>query len=76
MTASATASRALPSKSNATARIARTSLRFLTGDSGSRRIVASANAESARLIDAAHVEADRLRGECDIYVDSKLAEFE
>jgi hypothetical protein len=22
------------------------------------------------------VEADRLRGECDIYVDSKLAEFE
>ena len=29
-----------------------------------------------RLIDAAHAEADRLRGECDIYVDSKLAEFE
>ena len=23
-----------------------------------------------------HAEADRLRGECDIYVDSKLAEFE
>src|ERR1700733_502496 len=39
-------------------------------------VVQSANAESARLIDAAHVEADRLRGECDIYVDSKLAEFE
>ncbi len=28
------------------------------------------------MIDAAHAEADRLRGECDIYVDSKLAEFE
>ena len=39
-------------------------------------VVQSANAESARLIDAAHAEADRLRGECDIYVDSKLAEFE
>ena len=39
-------------------------------------VVQSANAESARAIDAAHVEADRLRGECDIYVDSKLAEFE
>ena len=39
-------------------------------------VVQSANAESGRLIDAAHAEADRLRGECDIYVDSKLAEFE
>lgn len=39
-------------------------------------IVATATAEATRLIDAAHAEADRLRGECDIYVDSKLAEFE
>ena len=39
-------------------------------------VVQSANAEATRLIDAAHAEADRLRGECDIYVDSKLAEFE
>ncbi len=39
-------------------------------------IVQSANAEATRLIDTAHAEADRLRGECDIYVDSKLAQFE
>src|SRR6201988_513334 len=35
-----------------------------------------ATAEATRLVDSAHAEADRLRGECDIYVDSKLAEFE
>ncbi|CKT50486.1 cell division protein [Mycobacterium tuberculosis] len=39
-------------------------------------VVAAANAESTRLVDTAHAEADRLRGECDIYVDNKLAEFE
>ena len=39
-------------------------------------IVQTATAEATRLIDSAHAEADRLRGECDIYVDSKLAEFE
>ena len=39
-------------------------------------VVQAANAESTRLIDTAHAEADRLRGECDIYVDNKLAEFE
>ena len=39
-------------------------------------IVQTANSEATRLIDSAHAEADRLRGECDIYVDSKLAEFE
>ena len=39
-------------------------------------VVLAANAESTRLIDGAHAEADRLRGECDIYVDTKLAEFE
>ncbi|MBL7660230.1 DivIVA domain-containing protein, partial [Escherichia coli] len=32
-------------------------------------VVAAANAESTRLVDTAHAEADRLRGECDIYVD-------
>jgi len=32
--------------------------------------------EAQRIVDAAHAEADRLRGECDIYVDTKLAEFE
>ena len=39
-------------------------------------VVATATAEATRLIDSAHAESDRLRGECDIYVDSKLAEFE
>ena len=36
----------------------------------------TATAEATCLIDTAHAEADRLRGECDIYVDNKLAEFE
>ena len=39
-------------------------------------IVQTATNEATRLVDTAHAEADRLRGECDIYVDSKLAEFE
>ena len=39
-------------------------------------VVTAAHAESARVIDAAHAESDRLRSECDLYVDSKLAEFE
>ena len=39
-------------------------------------VVVSAKAEAARLIDSAHAESDRMRGECDIYVDTKLAEFE
>src|SRR5580692_933644 len=39
-------------------------------------VVQSATAEATRMIDAAHAEADKLRGECDIYVDSKLAQFE
>ena len=33
-------------------------------------IVQTATLEATRLIDAAHAEADRLRGECDIYVDA------
>jgi len=39
-------------------------------------VVQAANAEATRLIDTAHAESDRLRGECDIYVDNKLAQFE
>ena len=39
-------------------------------------VVQAANAESARVIDTAHAESDRLRSECDLYVDNKLAEFE
>jgi len=39
-------------------------------------VVQAARAESATIIDAAHEESDRLRGECDVYVDSKLATFE
>ena len=39
-------------------------------------VVAAAKSEAERIIDAAHAEADRLRGDCDIYVDEKLAQFE
>ena len=39
-------------------------------------MVRAAHAEAARLVDAADAEADRLRRECDTYVDTKLAEFE
>lgn len=39
-------------------------------------VVNAARSEAERIIDAAHAEADRLRGECDIYVDEKLAAFE
>jgi len=39
-------------------------------------VVQTAHAESARVIDAAHAESDRLRSDCDVYVDTKLAEFE
>ena len=39
-------------------------------------VVAAAKSEAERIIDAAHAEADRLRGDCDVYVDEKLAEFE
>lgn len=39
-------------------------------------VVAAARAESERVIDQGHAEADRLRGECDVYVDNKLADFE
>lgn len=39
-------------------------------------VVRVSESEAARIVDAAHVESDRLRGECDVYVDSKMAEFE
>jgi cell division septum initiation protein DivIVA len=39
-------------------------------------VVQAAHAESARILDAASGEANRLRGECDAYVDAKLADFE
>ncbi len=39
-------------------------------------VVQEAHAESARVIDSAHAESDRLRSDCDLYVDTKLAEFE
>ncbi len=39
-------------------------------------VVRAAHAEAARLVDGADAEAERLRRECDTYVDTKLAEFE
>jgi cell division septum initiation protein DivIVA len=39
-------------------------------------LVQSAHIEAARVVDAATAEADRLRRECDGYVDAKLADFE
>ena len=39
-------------------------------------VVRAAHAEAARVIDTAEEESDRLRRECDGYVDTKLAEFE
>ena len=39
-------------------------------------MVRTARTEAARLVDGAEAEADRLRRECDTYVDTKLAEFE
>mgnify|MGYP001758666677 FL=1 len=39
-------------------------------------VVKKSREEATRIVDAAHVEADRMRGDCDVYVDTKLAEFE
>jgi cell division septum initiation protein DivIVA len=39
-------------------------------------VVHAAHVESNRILEATAAEADRQRGECDAYVDSKLAEFE
>ena len=35
-----------------------------------------ADEEAHRIVESAHAESSRLRGECDDYVDGKLAEFE
>lgn len=39
-------------------------------------VVRKAEAEARRIIESAHADSDRLRTECDRYVDSTLAEFE
>ncbi|APT90519.1 hypothetical protein CSPHI_05130 [Corynebacterium sphenisci DSM 44792] len=39
-------------------------------------VVRGAHEEARRVTDAAHADSKRLRGECDVYVDNKLAEFE
>lgn len=39
-------------------------------------VVRNAEAEAQRIIESAHADSDRLRTECDRYVDSTLAEFE
>ncbi|KAA8722608.1 DivIVA domain-containing protein [Corynebacterium spheniscorum] len=39
-------------------------------------VVRRANDEARRVVDAAHADSRQLRGECDDFVDSKLAEFE
>lgn len=39
-------------------------------------VVRNAQAEAKRIIESAHADSDRLRTECDRYVDSTLADFE
>ena len=39
-------------------------------------VVQAAHTESARILDSAHAEADRMRHECDRYVDTTLASLE
>jgi cell division septum initiation protein DivIVA len=39
-------------------------------------VVREADAEARRIIESAHADSDRLRRECDQYVDSTLAQFE
>ncbi len=39
-------------------------------------VVHASRAEASRIVDSAAAESDRLRRECDGYVDAKLAEFE
>ena len=39
-------------------------------------VMRRADEEAHRLVEQAHAESSRLRGECDEFVDSKLAEFE
>ena len=35
-----------------------------------------ANEEAHRIVDTAHADSERLRSECDEFVDGKLSEFE
>ena len=39
-------------------------------------VVHEANEETRRVVESAYADSKRLRGECDVYVDNKLAEFE
>jgi len=39
-------------------------------------VVQTAHAESAKILDATHADVDRLRADCDTYVDGKLASLE
>ena len=39
-------------------------------------VVRAATTEAARIVDSADGEAERVRRECDAYVDTKLGEFE
>ena len=39
-------------------------------------VVQAAHIESAKILDAAHDEIDRMRADCDSYVDAKLAALE
>ncbi|MBL3940611.1 DivIVA domain-containing protein, partial [Bacteroides thetaiotaomicron] len=39
-------------------------------------VVRRANEEAPRVVDAAHADSNRLRAECDEFVDEKLAKFE
>ncbi|MDY0113893.1 MAG: DivIVA domain-containing protein [Corynebacterium sp.] len=39
-------------------------------------VVHEANEEARRVVETAYADSNRLRGECDVYVDNKLAEFE
>ena len=39
-------------------------------------VVRRANEEAHRIVSSAHADSNRLRGECDTFVDQKLSEFE
>lgn len=43
---------------------------------GNTEVVQASKIEAARVIDTAHAESDDTRAECDVYVDTKLADFE
>lgn len=43
---------------------------------GESEVVRRSNEEAHRIVDAAHADSNRLRSECDEFVDGKLGEFE